>query len=69
MGDLLFVAANIARHLQLDPEAALRAANLKFRRRFRHIEQRLAEIGKTPAESTLDEMDGFWNEARAADKG
>ena len=49
-------------------EDALRAANAKFTRRFAHIEARLAESGRTPDQSTLDEMDGFWNEARAADK-
>lgn len=68
LGDLLFVMANVARHLKLDPEAALRRANAKFTRRFQHIECRLAELGRTPAESTLAEMDGFWDEARAADK-
>ena len=68
MGDVLFVMANVARHLKIDPEAALRAANDKFRRRFRHIEARLAEDGRTPHESDLDEMDRLWNEARAADK-
>ena len=49
-GDMLFVMANIARHLKLDPEAALREANQKFVRRFAHIEARLAEQGKTPDE-------------------
>jgi ATP diphosphatase len=68
LGDLLFVIANIARHLKLDPEAALRAANQKFIRRFRHIEERLAALGRTPGQSTLEEMDGFWNEARQQDK-
>lgn len=68
LGDLLFVMANVARHLKLDPEAALRGANAKFTRRFRHIERRLAELGKTPAESDLAEMDAIWDEARAADK-
>lgn len=68
LGDLLFVMANVARHLKLDPEAALRGANAKFARRFRHIERRLAQLGKTPAESNLAEMDAIWDEARAADK-
>ena len=68
LGDILFVVANVARHLQIDPEAALRRANDKFTRRFQHIEARLAERGKTPAQSTLDEMDAIWNEVRAADK-
>lgn len=68
LGDLLFVMANVARHLKLDPEEALRGANDKFARRFLHIEQRLAQMGKTPAESNLQEMDALWDEARAADK-
>jgi ATP diphosphatase len=68
LGDLLFVVANIARHLAIDPEAALRGANQKFIRRFAHIEARLAERGKTPAQSDLAEMDALWDEARAADK-
>jgi ATP diphosphatase len=67
-GDLLFTMANVARHLRLDPEAALRGANDKFCRRFRYVEARLAERGKTPAQSTLDEMDELWNEVRARDK-
>ena len=67
-GDLLFVMANIARHLEIDPEAALRGANSKFTRRFAYIEARLREIGKTPETSTLEEMDGLWNEVRAKDK-
>jgi ATP diphosphatase len=67
-GDMLFVMANIARHLKLDPEAALRAANQKFVRRFAHIEARLAERGKTPAQSTLQEMDALWDEAKAKEK-
>ena len=67
-GDLLFVMANLARHLGVDPEAALRGANAKFTRRFAHIEARLAETGRRPAESTLEEMDGLWNEAKGIDK-
>lgn len=67
-GDMLFVVANVARHLKLDPEDALRGANAKFTRRFRHIEKRLAEQGRTPAQSTLEEMDRYWNEIRAMDK-
>ncbi|WP_333794177.1 nucleoside triphosphate pyrophosphohydrolase [Hyphomicrobium sp.] len=63
-GDLLFVMANVARHLRLDPETALRSANRKFERRFRHIEARLAEQGRTPEESTLEEMDALWDEAK-----
>jgi ATP diphosphatase len=60
-GDLLFVMANLARHLNVDPEAALRAANAKFTRRFRDIERRLAAIGKTPDQSDLAEMDALWD--------
>jgi len=67
-GDLLFVMANVARHLGIDPETALRAANGKFVRRFRHIEARLAEEGRSPDRSTLSEMDELWNEAKAAEK-
>lgn len=63
-GDMLFVMANIARHLKIDPEAALRAANQKFVRRFAYIETRLAEHGKVPAQSTLSEMDALWDEAK-----
>ena len=64
-GDLLFVIANVARHLKLDPEGALRLANAKFIRRFRFIEERLAEAGRSPAQSTLAEMDALWDEAKA----
>ncbi len=67
-GDLLFVLANLARHLDIDPEAALRAANAKFTRRFKGIEARLAAQGKTPADSDLDEMDALWNAEKAAER-
>lgn len=67
-GDLMFVLANLARHLKIDPEAALRAANAKFTRRFAYVEARLAASGRSPAESDLKEMDAIWNEIRAADK-
>lgn len=67
-GDLLFVMANLARHMGVDPEAALRATNAKFTRRFGRIEDWLAEAGKTPAESNLAEMDALWNRVRAEDK-
>ena len=67
-GDALFVMANLARDLDIDPEDALREANAKFLRRFRHIEARLAESGRTPHESDLAEMDSLWDEARAQDK-
>ncbi len=68
-GDMLFVMANIARHLKLDPEAALRAANDKFVRRFAHIEKALGERGKSPSQSSLEEMDALWDEAKAIEKG
>ncbi len=67
-GDLLFVMANLARHLKIDPETALRAANSKFSRRFRRIEDWLAEAGRLPAESDLAEMDALWNRAKAEEK-
>ena len=67
MGDLLFVMANLARHLNVDPETALRRANAKFLRRFRAIEAALAADGKRPEDSTLEEMDAHWNVARAED--
>jgi nucleoside triphosphate diphosphatase len=63
-GDLLFVIANVARHLKLDPEDALRGANEKFTRRFRYIEEQLAERGRSPKESDLAEMDALWDEAK-----
>ena len=67
MGDVLFVVANLARALDVDPEDALRATNAKFIRRFRYIEQKLAEDGKSPESSELPEMDALWNEAKAAE--
>jgi nucleoside triphosphate diphosphatase len=67
-GDLLFVMANLARHLSLDPEAALRSANAKFTRRFAHIETALAAQGRSTAQSTLAEMESLWNEAKASEK-
>ena len=68
MGDLLFVMANLCRHMKIDPEAALRGANAKFLRRFNRIEDWLAEAGKAPADSDLAEMDALWNRAKAEDK-
>ncbi len=64
-GDLLFVMANLARHLHVDPEVAVRRTNAKVEHRFKAIEQRLAKIGKTPSESTLEEMDALWNAVKA----
>jgi len=68
VGDLLFAVANLARHLSVDPEAALRGANAKFERRFAHIEARLGEAGRAPAEATLDEMEALWSEAKQREK-
>jgi ATP diphosphatase len=68
VGDLLFAVVNLARHLAVDPDIALRRANLKFERRFGAIEAALASDGRTPAESTLAEMDALWNEAKAAER-
>ncbi len=67
-GDLLFVMANLARHLRVDPEGALRSANEKFTRRFRAIEAALARDGRRPEDSSLEEMDALWNAAKAAEK-
>jgi ATP diphosphatase len=64
VGDLLFAVANLARHLGADPEAVLRSTNAKFERRFGYIEDALTADGKTPAQSTLTEMDALWNEAK-----
>lgn len=69
MGDLLFVYSNLARHMKIDPEAALRRANAKFRRRFGRIEERLADMGKRPEESSLEEMDALWNDAKREERG
>jgi ATP diphosphatase len=65
VGDLLFAAVNLARHLHADPEALLRLTNQKFERRFSAIEQALAARGKSPQQSTLPEMDALWDEAKA----
>jgi len=67
-GDLLFVYTNLARHMKIDPEEALRGTNAKFERRFKAIEAKLAEMGKTPAESDLQEMDALWNEVKAEEQ-
>ncbi|HWP27750.1 MAG TPA: nucleoside triphosphate pyrophosphohydrolase [Xanthobacteraceae bacterium] len=68
IGDLLFAVVNLARHLNVDPETAARAANLKFERRFAAIERALARRGKTPSTSTLEEMDALWNRAKATER-
>ncbi len=64
LGDVLFAFANLARHLKVDPDAALRSTNEKFVRRFRHIERRLAEAGRTPVDASLAEMEALWTEAK-----
>lgn len=63
-GDLLFVIANLSRHLEIDPESAIRRANEKFSRRFRHIEARLAGRNDAP----LDEMEAYWDEAKRMER-
>ena len=68
MGDLLFVLANLARKLGVEPEDALRGANAKFVRRFGFIEAELAKDGRSPEQSDLAEMDGLWNAAKAAER-
>jgi ATP diphosphatase len=65
VGDLLFAVVNLARHLEADPESILRGTNQKFERRFASIERALAQRGKSPARSTLAEMDALWNTAKA----
>jgi uncharacterized protein YabN with tetrapyrrole methylase and pyrophosphatase domain len=64
MGDLLFVAVNIARFLKIDPETALRKANQKFVSRFQHIERSLREAGKDVSQSNIEEMERLWQEAK-----
>ena len=68
-GDLLFVMANLARHMGVEPEAALRGANAKFTRRFERIEAWLAEDGREASESDLAEMDALWDRAKAEERG
>jgi MazG family protein len=68
LGDVLFVLANLARELDIEPEDALRATNAKFVRRFGFIEAALAERGKTPDQSDLAEMDALWDAAKAAER-
>ena len=66
-GDLLFAMANLARHLKLDPEHALRSANAKFVRRFKAIEAGLAARGRTLDEASLEEMEALWQDAKRAE--
>jgi MazG family protein len=67
-GDVMFVLANLARRLDIDPESALRHANAKFMRRFNHIERRLADAGEALGNATLAEMEALWNEAKSLEK-
>jgi MazG family protein len=64
LGDVLFCIVNVCRYLHVDPEAALRATNAKFERRFGYVEQRLREQGRTPDQATLEEMDRLWEEGK-----
>jgi MazG family protein len=68
IGDILFVIANLARWSGVEPESALKATNRKFRRRFRHVEKRIAEQGRAWPEVTLEEMDGHWDEAKRIER-
>ena len=68
VGDLLFVAVNVARLAGVDPESALKAANRKFRRRFRYVEDRLRAAGRKPADSDLEEMDRLWDDAKREER-
>jgi ATP diphosphatase len=67
-GDLLFVMANLARHLDIEPETVLRSANTKFTRRFNGVEDLLKARGKAPEESNLEEMDALWDEVKRLEK-
>jgi ATP diphosphatase len=64
LGDVLFSVANLARHLDIDPEAALRRTNAKFEHRFRHVEDGLRKAGRVLEDATLEEMDRLWEEAK-----
>lgn len=68
IGDLLFAAANLARHHDIDPEAALQAANAKFMRRFKAIEDTLAREGRSLEDADLDEMEAIWQRSKQAEK-
>lgn len=68
IGDLMFTVVNLARVVGIDPEAALRHTNRKFERRFRYMEHRLAEQGKSPSDASLDQMEALWCEAKTTDE-
>ena len=69
VGDLLFACVNLARHLSVDPEVALRRGNDKFERRFRRIEANLRDAGKSPEDCSLEELENHWLAAKAAERG
>jgi MazG family protein len=69
IGDILFAVANLARWSGVEPESALKATNRKFRRRFSHVEKRIAEQGRAWPEVSLEEMDGHWDEAKRIERG
>jgi uncharacterized protein YabN with tetrapyrrole methylase and pyrophosphatase domain len=66
LGDVLFVVVNLARHLRVEPETALKAASRKFRQRFRHIEQTLQQNGRSFDEVTIEEMEAIWQAAKTS---
>ncbi|WP_286823085.1 MazG nucleotide pyrophosphohydrolase domain-containing protein, partial [Idiomarina sp. UBA1919] len=66
IGDLLFAVVNLARHKQVNPEAALQRANDKFKSRFQHIERSLSEQGKHPTDCNLEELEALWLQAKKA---
>jgi ATP diphosphatase len=68
LGDILFVVVNLARHLDIDPETALRGTNAKFERRFGFIENQLAALGRKPQDASLDEMEELWRQAKLTEK-
>jgi MazG family protein len=68
LGDLLFVLVNLARFVKVDPEQALRKTNAKFRRRFGHVEEKLAERGSSPADSNIEEMESLWQQAKSLER-
>ena len=68
LGDVLFVVANLARTLDIDPEDAIRYTNAKFVRRFKYVEQELRSRGRTPDQSDLGEMDALWEEVKAKER-
>ena len=69
LGDILFVCANLARHLGIEPEGALRGTNAKFVRRFRHVETTVTRNGRKLGEASLEEMDAAWDDAKRHEAG